>query len=483
VILKGNQRKGGADLAAHLLNAHDNERVELAEVKGTIAQDLAGAFAEYEALAAGTRCREPLYSLSINPSSPLTRAQYGAAINLIEERLGLKGQPRAVVFHVKHGREHCHIVWSRVDTRRMTAIQLSHDKMKLRRAARDIARQFGLDLPPGLAEDRGEDRFDEPPDMTPAEKAAAEATGITPAQRRAEITQAWRRAADPQAFRKALATYGYVLARGDKRGFVVVDRYGHVHSLSRQIDGARTRDIGEKLRPLASADLPSVEQARDQQRRAADDQNRRRSAAIEKTAEKLRASLARTQAERRTAYEHEWQALKIRHAGERLSLRAGHHAENQTIARRRAARKPRGFVGGLRRVFRIEALVKFYWHRQDTRRARRHARERAALRHRHDIENLLLQRRFEALKRLARREKRSLDIEIMRLYRIAERQAARATEERLAQIRLNAAQMTRDTMADLKTNAGDITGRRKSGGRAAGRVIAPAPPRGLSLDL
>src|SRR4051812_22612906 len=84
-----------------------------------------------EALASGTRCKEPLYSLSINPSAPISREQYYAAIDRIEQRLGLSGQARAVVFHVKHGREHAHVVWSRIDTAKMRAVQLSHDRQKL----------------------------------------------------------------------------------------------------------------------------------------------------------------------------------------------------------------------------------------------------------------------------------------------------------------------------------------------------------------
>lgn len=35
----------------------------------------------FEAIAAGTRCKEPLYSLSINPSAPISRDQYRAAID------------------------------------------------------------------------------------------------------------------------------------------------------------------------------------------------------------------------------------------------------------------------------------------------------------------------------------------------------------------------------------------------------------------
>src|SRR5271168_634122 len=66
MILKGNQRGGGQQLAAHLLNSFDNERVEIVDVRGAVAQDLSGAFAEWAAEARGTRCQKFLYSLSLN---------------------------------------------------------------------------------------------------------------------------------------------------------------------------------------------------------------------------------------------------------------------------------------------------------------------------------------------------------------------------------------------------------------------------------
>ena len=46
MIPKASQRAGGQDLATHLLNALDNEYVEVAEVSGAVASDLHGAFAE-----------------------------------------------------------------------------------------------------------------------------------------------------------------------------------------------------------------------------------------------------------------------------------------------------------------------------------------------------------------------------------------------------------------------------------------------------
>ena len=97
----GSQRANGADLAIHLHNAHDNEYVELASLRGSIADDLAGAFAEWETQAHSmTKCEKYLYSLSINPDQRqgrLTREQYDDYIVRVEERLGLFGQPRAVV--------------------------------------------------------------------------------------------------------------------------------------------------------------------------------------------------------------------------------------------------------------------------------------------------------------------------------------------------------------------------------------------------
>ena len=83
MILKGNIRAAGQELANHLLNARDNDRVELAGLHGFAGDTLHKALAETEAIASATNCRKYLYSLSINPSQPMTRAQYEAAIDRI----------------------------------------------------------------------------------------------------------------------------------------------------------------------------------------------------------------------------------------------------------------------------------------------------------------------------------------------------------------------------------------------------------------
>src|SRR6185312_16951246 len=108
-----------------------------------------------------TRCRNYLYSLSVNPDpahGPLTREQYLEFIDRAEQKLGLVGQPRAVVFHIKEGREHCHVIWSRIDTNQGKAIHQAFDRETLMMVTRQFARDHGLELPEGMRRDAGSAR-------------------------------------------------------------------------------------------------------------------------------------------------------------------------------------------------------------------------------------------------------------------------------------------------------------------------------------
>ncbi|MGH1416530.1 MAG: relaxase/mobilization nuclease domain-containing protein, partial [Pelagimonas sp.] len=130
MILEGNERAFGAELARHLLNPRDNDHVTVHAVEGFMTQDLGEAFAEVEAIASGTKCKKYLFSLSLNPPPHETVdvPTFETAIKDVEARLGLTGQPRAIVFHEKNGRRHAHCVWSKIDASQMKAINLSHYK-------------------------------------------------------------------------------------------------------------------------------------------------------------------------------------------------------------------------------------------------------------------------------------------------------------------------------------------------------------------
>ena len=92
MILVGNQRGGGRDLARHLMKA-ENERVEVAELRGFIANDLDGAFRETYAISRGTRCQQYLFSLSLNPpkGASVSNEDFERAAAKVEVKLGLTG--------------------------------------------------------------------------------------------------------------------------------------------------------------------------------------------------------------------------------------------------------------------------------------------------------------------------------------------------------------------------------------------------------
>jgi hypothetical protein len=154
MILKGNQRGSGQKLATQLLNADNNQRIDILEVRGAVAQDLHGAFQEWQAQSRATHCFKYLYSLSINPDPSqcgFTRTQYFDLIERVEKKLGLSAQPRAVVFHVhRNGREHGHVVWSRILPDASKSVHIAHDKFKLQAVAREFAHDYGLTLPAGM---------------------------------------------------------------------------------------------------------------------------------------------------------------------------------------------------------------------------------------------------------------------------------------------------------------------------------------------
>jgi hypothetical protein len=416
MIISGLQTGNTRWLARHLQNSVDNEDIELAEITGTVATDIDGALVEMDALCAGTRAKEGVYAVFINPPKPLTREQFMRAIALIEERLGLTGQPRIILFHIKNGRHHCHAVWSRIDLEQMKAIHLSHDRQKLRKCAQALGAEFGFDLPPGLKEDRGAERFEDPERKTRptrAEKAQAKTSGITPEERRAAITASWHAADSAESFINSLEEQGYLLAKGDSRAFVVVDIACDVHSLARQIDGAKTKDVNRKLSGVDLTRLPSVEKAKllMLQRAAALQDAVREKAKKDVAADAHRAALYAAQRHRKLQLDLRWQQMKIRHMHERKVLLGYFMAEN----RRHLARRQWQAIGlalYLRKLAVLREIIRYYKNsqrKQELRMETFHREVKAALQLRHQHEAADLQRRYDALRRLDRHEARAFD--------------------------------------------------------------------------
>jgi hypothetical protein len=424
LILKGNQRGGGQQLAAHLMNSFDNERVEVADMRGAIADDLSGAFAEWEAQASATKIqRKYYYSLSANPDQAqghLTREQYFDLIERTERSLKLVGQPRAVVFHEKRDkdgelREHCHVVWSRVDTRRekTTAVMIEHDRLKLRNVAREFARDHGLELPDGMKKDGRRDRFkDRARQENLAERQQKERTGISKAERMADITRCWKETRNGAAFVSALEGRGYYIARGTRRAYVVVDLNGEVHSLARQIEGANTRQLKERLAGYPPDKLPDIEAARAWAKKEREQRQQQERAPSE--VEKRRDALKAHQQQRRADLDQMRINLIGRHMTEREVLKAAQQAQDTGIVSARLQRQPKGFMAFLTRITGIKLITEARQKQQDRARAAEHKQQAQALHRTHDRELQEMDRRYRALARLEVRENKSAETALKR---------------------------------------------------------------------
>ncbi len=255
MILKASQRGGGMQLAVHLLKP-ENEHVELHEISGFVADDLAGAFKEVFAISKGTRCKQFLFSLSLNPPEMenVPVEVFEEVIARIEAKMGLAGQPRAIVFHEKQGRRHAHCVWSRIDAEKMKAINLPHFKLKLTELSRQIYLEQSWDMPRGLKDYADRD----PLNYSQAEAQQAKRIKRDARAVKAMFQKCWAGSDSRAAFTHALKEQGFVLARGDRRGFVAVDVTGEVYAIARWV-GVKTKEVRRRLGDLDG--LPNVGEA------------------------------------------------------------------------------------------------------------------------------------------------------------------------------------------------------------------------------
>lgn len=244
MILKGNQRGGARDLALHLLK-EENDHVEIHELRGFMSDDLVSALREAYVISKATRAKKYLYSLSINPpaNENVSTEDFLKAITKAEKELGLTDQPRGIIFHEKNGRRHAHCVWSRIDIRRMKAINIYKDWPKLQALSRELFLEHGWKMPEGLLDKRKRD----PNTFTLAQWQQAKRIGKVPHQIKADLQNCWAQSHDKADFEQALKERGYQLAKGDRRGFVVLDHKCEIFSLSKKWLGVPAKDIRARL--------------------------------------------------------------------------------------------------------------------------------------------------------------------------------------------------------------------------------------------
>lgn len=287
MIIKGKSRAAPVRLAKHLERTDTNEHVEMLEFRDVPLENLEHALRHMQMLTAGTRGFKGLYHANIDPHAdyPMTREQWERCADVLEQELGLDGQPRVIVMHKKEGREHIHVVWARTDIDTLTLRSDSFTYGKHERASARLEEEFGHEHVPGKWHKRDPEKELPMADYNHAEWQQSERSGLDAVERKQEITALYEHSDNGQSFQNALEDHGYVLANGDKRVFVVVDIAGHVHSLNRQITSAKAKDIREKIADIDPASLPDVSEARELQEQRRD---ARRSASGREEAEEGR---------------------------------------------------------------------------------------------------------------------------------------------------------------------------------------------------
>lgn len=334
MIIKASQRAGGQNLAVHLMRMDENEHVELHELRGFSSDNLKGALKEAEAISLGTKCRQYLFSVSFSPPDDQYVAVdvFERAIDDAEERLGLQGQPRAIVFHEKEGRRHAHCVWSRIDPETMTARQMSFFKAKLTNLSRELYLQHGWQMPHGLISsgERNATNF------TLAEWQQAKRLQQDPRWIKQIVGDCWARSDNKATFERGLSEHALVLSRGDRRGFVVVDHAGEVHSLSRCL-GVKAKDLSARLGDPAS--LGSVEDAKQSIANRLVPAMQRHISDAHVSFQKHKAKLDHARAD-----------LVQRQRDERAQMTARQKLQFENETRERAARLPTGLRGLWHRI-------------------------------------------------------------------------------------------------------------------------------------
>lgn len=382
MILKGSQRGGGQDLAAHLMRMDENDHVLVHELRGFAADDLKGAFKEAEAISRGTKCRQYLFSLSLNPpeGANVSMETFEDTLSRVEERLGLQGQPRAVVIHEKEGRRHMHCVWSRIDAATMTARPLSFFKKKLVGLTRDLYLEHGWKMPAGLvnAAERN------PTNFSLAEWQQAKRQGMDPRWLKSTIQECWKRSDSGHAFGRSLEEHGFFLAKGDKRSLVVVDHSGEVHSLPRLL-GMKTKEVQARL-----GDGSGLQSVADAKRSIGE----RMTPAIQRHIEQSRGRF-RQQAE---TLGQKKEAMTRLHREARLKLVQRQDAEWLHETRERADRLPRGVRGLWHRITGQYQALRAANEVEANQTRVRHAQERQTLADAQLGERRILQNEFKNLR-------------------------------------------------------------------------------------
>lgn len=229
MVIRGNTRGNGGQLAAYLLGHEQNDRVHILEVDGRMnakAAYLQQTLHTMSLTAELTKSPKGLYHAQINPAynedRKMSVEDWLTAADILGQQLGLDGQRRVVVLHTKKNRTHAHVVFERYNHQTGKVISDSFSRLAQDRARKEMERVFEQVPTPHRNKHR--------PEL------------------KETLTKLWQTTTTAPDFIQAVHGQGYLLAEGVPRHpFMVVDEQGRSFDLVRQLNGVRIKEVRQRL--------------------------------------------------------------------------------------------------------------------------------------------------------------------------------------------------------------------------------------------
>ncbi|MCP9237907.1 relaxase/mobilization nuclease domain-containing protein [Lewinella sp. JB7] len=218
------------------------------------------------------------FSLAWHPDQTPEREEMEKASFSALEYLGLKDHQAVFVAHNDTDHAHVHIITNLVHHETGKRANVGNDQLKLSKWSEEYERTHGkIYCEQRVKNNRQREEMEKSPIRDSRRKEWRDykkngKEGPKPEEhgkvkhrekqhKRAElIRQLYAQSDSGKAFRAALEEHNLRLAKGDRRGFVLLDENGKVYSLSRQLKGQRAKDVIERLSDLAN--LKSVKETR-----------------------------------------------------------------------------------------------------------------------------------------------------------------------------------------------------------------------------
>ncbi|MEZ0540434.1 relaxase/mobilization nuclease domain-containing protein [Fibrella arboris] len=256
MVIRGNTRGNGGQLAAYLLGHEQNDRVQILEVNGRMnakASYLQQTLQTMSMTAELTKSPKGLYHAQINPAysedRKMTTEDWLTAADILGEQLRLDGQRRVLVLHTKKNRTHAHVVFERYNHQTGKVISNSFSRLAQDRARKEMERVFEQAPTPHRNQHR--------PEL------------------KETLTKLWQDTTTAPDFIQAVHGQGYLLAEGVPRHpFMVVDEQGRSFDLVRQLNGVRIKEVRQRLRDATLIpEKRAIEMMRERQESSSDAAN------------------------------------------------------------------------------------------------------------------------------------------------------------------------------------------------------------------